>query len=228
MKITILSAGAVAPGLAKIIDSFRRETGHDVKVTFATAPAILKRSADPNIPDVVIAPPDVLTEFVKARGTASGDPIKVGRIGVGIVVRDGAPLPKIATVDEFKQSLLSSESLVYNQASTGVYLERLFEDLGIAPQLKTKTTRYADAAAVLKHVNQGKGNEIGLAALTVIIEGQHNGLKLAGPLPPEIQNYTSYAAVVSMDSSVSDAAQEFVRHLASPAARKTLSAAGIE
>jgi molybdate transport system substrate-binding protein len=117
---------------------------------------------------------------------------------------------------------------VYNQASTGIYLERLFENLGIAPQLKTKTTRYADAAAVLNHLNQGKGNEIGLAALTVIIEGKHSGLKLAGPLPPEIQNYTSYAAVVLTDGSVSDSAQEFVSYLASPAARKILSAAGIE
>jgi molybdate transport system substrate-binding protein len=227
-KITVLSAGAVEPGLAKIIDPFRRETGHDVKIAFATAPAILERLAGANISDVVIAPLGVLREWEKTRKPASGDQVTVGRIGVGIVVRDGALLPKIATVSEFKQSLLSSEWLVYNQASTGIYLEGLFERLGIAAQLKSKTTRYPDAGAVLNHVSKGNGNEIGLAALTVIIESERNGLKLVGPLPPEIQNYTSYAAVVSRDSRVFDAAQEFVRYLASPEAKKALSAAGIE
>jgi molybdate transport system substrate-binding protein len=74
-EITVLSAGAVQPGMVKVIDSFRRETGHDVKVTFATAPTILKRIGDANIADVVIAPPAVLDEWLKAgkaaRPTAS-------------------------------------------------------------------------------------------------------------------------------------------------------------
>ena len=56
-EIKVLSAGAVEPGMVKVIDSFRRETRHDVKVTFATAPTILKRIGDANIADVVIAPP---------------------------------------------------------------------------------------------------------------------------------------------------------------------------
>ena len=44
----------------------------------------------------------------------------VGRIGVGVMVREGAPLPKIATVDELRQSLLEADSVVYNHASTGI------------------------------------------------------------------------------------------------------------
>ena len=147
-EISVLSAGAVQPGMVKVIDAFRHETGHEVKVAFATAPAILKR-IDGETPDVVIAPPAVLDELVKAGKATPADRVTVGRIGVGLMVRDGAPLPKIATVDEFKQSLLSAESVVYNQASTGIYLEKLFERLGIAEHLKTKTVRYPDAAAVL-------------------------------------------------------------------------------
>ena len=60
-EISVLSAGAVQPGMVKVIDAFRRETTHDVKITFATAPAILKR-VDGETPDVVIAPPAVLDE----------------------------------------------------------------------------------------------------------------------------------------------------------------------
>jgi molybdate transport system substrate-binding protein len=227
-EIKVLSAGAVEPGMVKVIDSFRRETGHDVRVSFATAPAILKRIDDANIPDIVIAPPAVLDEWVKAGKAASANRVTVGRIGVGVMVRDGAPLPKIGTVDDFKQSLLSTESIVYNQASTGIYLETLFDRLGIAEPLKTRTTRYPDAAAVLNHVGKGKRNEIGLGAVTVIIEGESKGLKFVGPLPAEIQNYTAYAAIVVADGVAPNAAQEFVRYLTSPAAKKAFAAAGIE
>jgi molybdate transport system substrate-binding protein len=225
--INVLSAGAVQPGLVKVIDAFRHETGHEVKVAFATAPAILKR-VDGETPDVVIAPPAVLDELVNAGKATPADRVTVGRIGVGVMVRDGAPQPKIATVDEFKQALLSAESVVYNQASTGIYLEKLFERLGIAGHLKTKTVRYPDAASVLDHIRKGKGGEIGLGATTVIIEGESKGLKFVGPLPPEIQNYTIYAATVVNAGSASEAAREFVRYLTAPVAQKVFAAAGIQ
>jgi molybdate transport system substrate-binding protein len=227
-EIKVLSAGAVEPGMVTVIDSFRRETGYEVKISFATAPTILKRIGDANITDVVTAPPAVLDEWVKAGKAASANRVTVGRIGVGVMVRDGAPLPKIGTVDDFKQSLLSADSIVYNQASTGIYLEKLFDRLGIAEPLKTKTTRYPDAAAVLNHISKGRRNEIGLAAVTVIIEGEGKGLKFVGPLPAEIQNYTTYAAIIVADGDASEPAQEFVRYLTSPAAKKAFAAAGIE
>jgi molybdate transport system substrate-binding protein len=227
-EIRVLSAGAVEPGLVKVIAAFRRETGQDVKVKFATAPAISTR-IDANEADVLIAPPAVLEEWIKAGKTTQTDRVTIGRIGVGVMVRAGAPLPKITTVDEFKQSLLSAESLVYNQASTGIYLEELFRRLGIADQLKTKTTRYPDAAAVLDHVSKGKGgNEIGLGATTVIIEGESRGLKFVGPLPAEIQNYTTYAATVVSEQSASSTAREFVRFLTTATANNIFATAGIE
>ena len=46
------------------------------------------------------------------------------------MVRYGTPPPKVATVDDFKQALLNAESVVYNQASTGIYLENLFDAPG--------------------------------------------------------------------------------------------------
>ena len=225
-EINVLSAGAVAPGLAKVIDAFRRETGREVKVAFATAPAILKR-VDGETPDVVIAPPAVLDELVKAGKTTSADRVTVGRIGVGLMVRGNASLPMIGTIEELKQSLLTAKSVVYNQASTGIYLEKLFERLGIAEHLKTKTVRYPDAAAVLGHICKGKGDEIGFGATTVIIEGESKGLKFVGPLPREIQNYTTYAAVLTAGSA-QEAAREFVRFLTGPTAQKVFAAVGIQ
>lgn len=227
-EINVFSAGAVQPGIVKVIEAFRNASPHHVKITFATAPIILKRIGAPDGPDVVIAPPAVLDEWVKAAKTTAADRVTIGRIGVGVMVRESAPLPRIASVDDFKQALLSAESVVYNQASTGIYLEKLFERLGIAEQLKPKTVRYPDAAAVLDHIVKGNGAEIGLGATTVIIEGVNKGLKFVGPLPPEIQNYTTYAAAVVNTGSASDAAREFVRFLTGPVAQKVFASAGIQ
>ncbi|MBI3066926.1 MAG: substrate-binding domain-containing protein, partial [Deltaproteobacteria bacterium] len=120
------------------------------------------------------------------------------------------------------------DSVVYNQASTGIYLETLFVRLGIAAQLRTKTTRYPDAAAVLDHVSKGKNKEIGFGATTVIVEAKDKGLLFVGPLPAEIQNYTTYAAMVTADGAARDAAREFLGYLATDAAKAILAEAGIQ
>lgn len=223
-KIIVLSAGAVQPGMTSVIEAFRRERGYDFQVTFTTAPSISKRIAGGDSVDVVIAPEAVLDELVSRGQVSPHQRVTVGRIGVGVMVKEGGRLPKIATVEEFKDSLLSAESVVYNQASTGLYLEGLFERLEIGEQLKAKTTRYPDAAAVLNHIGKGKGDEIGLGATTVIIEAQSRGLTFVGPLPEEIQNYTTYIAAAMTDST---ATLEFMRYLISPEANRAFSSAGI-
>jgi molybdate transport system substrate-binding protein len=228
IAIKLLSAGAVQPGLVRVIEAFRRETGNDVRVAFATTPSIRKRLGEGEAVDIVIAPLDVLDELVRAGKAPAAERVIVGRIGVGVMVRDGAPLPKIATVDEFKRSLLNAESIVYNQASTGIYLQSLFERLGIAEQLAAKTTRYPDFAPVLDHISKGKGAEIGLGATTVISEAEIKGLKFVGPLPPEIQNYTTYGATVMVASASGDAAQALIRYLITPGAKALFTAAGVE
>jgi molybdate transport system substrate-binding protein len=227
-ELEILSAGAVKPGLIRVIEAFGRDMGADVKVSFATAPAILKQIGAGEVIDIVIAPPHVIDELAITGKISPAERIILGRIGVGVLVRDGETLPKITVVDEFKQSLLSAESVIYNQASTGTYLEALFDRLGIGREIKAKSTRYPDFAAVLDHVSKGNGREIGLGATTVIIENERNGVKFAGPLPSEIQNYTAYVAAVMANSAGHENAQEFLSYLASPTGKSLFVAAGIQ
>jgi molybdate transport system substrate-binding protein len=230
--LKILSAGAVKPGLSRVADAFGAETDHTVKISFATAPSILGRlrgdTASSKTADILIAPPSVLDDLASAGNYSVAERTLVGRIGVGMMVREDAPPPTITTVDEFKQSVLDAESLVYNQASTGIYLEGLFDRLGIGSQLLAKSTRYADFAAVLDHVSKGKGREIGFGATTVIVENAHKGVKFVGALPSEIQNYTSYLAAILPGDAVQSSAREFLHYLKSSHARSLLAAAGIE
>jgi molybdate transport system substrate-binding protein len=228
IEIKLLSAGAVKPGLVKVIEAFQHESGYKVDVTFATAPEIRKRIGGGEKPDVVLAPPALLDDLLKSGKNTAAERATVGRIGVGVMVHNDASIPTIATVNDFKQSLLSAKSVVYNQASSGIYLEALFDRLGISAQLKDKTTRYADFAAVRDHIVKGTDREIGLGATTVIIESQSKGLKFLGPLPVEIQNYTTYAATVTEGSPVTHAALALVRYFTTLAAKTIFASAGIE
>lgn len=224
-QIKILSAGAIKPGLLGVVDAFRQEVGPEVAVSFSTAPAIAERIRGGEVFDVVIAPPRLLDDLIASGHLVRGDRISIGHIGVGVLVHAGAPLPNIAAIEDFKDAVKSAQSLVYNQASTGLYLSTLFERLGIGADSELKSIRYPDFAGVLDHIRQGDGHELGFGATTVIIENRKNGIEFAGPLPEEIQNYTTYVAM-SMRDSDSDA-MEFVRYLASARAQSIFTAAGI-
>lgn len=226
-EIKVLSAGAVEPGVKAAAAAFQKASGHQVSITFNTAPQIRKRLGSGEVHDVVLAPPAVIDELAKA-GKLAQERANVGRVGLGVAVRPGAPAPDISSAEALKKSLLEAESLVFNRASTGLYFENLLRKMGIYDQVEKKTARYANAAAVMDHVLKGKGREIGFAPITEILLHKDHGLRLVGPLPADVQNFTSYTATVMNAAPAAGAAQEFVRYLGTPAAKALFTAAGIE
>jgi len=222
--VQVLSGGAVEPGLTVAADTFRKQTGNEIKISYATAPEIRRRVGAGETPDVVVAPPSVLDEIAKSGKFDNTARIEVGRVGIGVAVRDGAPKPDISTIDAFKRAVLDADSLVYNRASTGLFVEGLLQRLGLAEQTKAKTVRYA-GSEMLEHVINGTGKELAFSPVTEILLYRGKGLQLVGPLPAEIQNLTAYAA---QPVSQSKAALTFVRFLATPAAKTIFVAAGIE
>jgi molybdate transport system substrate-binding protein len=68
--------------------------------------------------------------------------------------------------------------------------------------------------------------EIGFNQVSEILA--QTTVELAGPLPPEVQNYTQFAPGIVTDSSPTDAARALVTFLSSPAAQAVLKAKGFE
>lgn len=227
-EIRVLSAGAPEPGVHAFAALVKRETGHDLKVQYNTAPQIAKRLAAGEVYDILLSPPAVIEQAIREGKVAADTRVPVGRVGAGIIVRSGATPPNVATVEALKQALLAADRLVYNSASTGIYLDQLFAGWGILEQIKAKTTRYADGASVMEHVIKGSGNQIGFGAITEIRMYVPKGLQLVGPLPAEVQNYTSYEAVVMNGASAGDAARAVLRQLATPAGKAAFVNAGVE
>ncbi len=179
-------------------------------------------------PTCVIAPPAGLKQQADAGRIAADGHAMLGKVGIGIVVRKDASGPAVATTDELKTAVLGADFVVYNTASTGLYLERLFDRLGIADQIKSKAARPPSGEAVMQLVISGSGKQIGFGAITEIKLFEPKGIKFVGPLPADIQNYTTYGAALTTSAPPSEAAKAFVAYLATPEARQAFSAAGIE
>lgn len=225
--ITVLSGGAIEPGLHAAAAAFEKQSGHRVRITFNTAPQIQKRVEGGDVFDVVIAPPAVIDTLVKAGKVAAGGP-SVGRVGLGVAVRDGAPVPDISTTDALKNAVTQADAIVFNRASTGVYFEGLLRKLDLWSATEAKTTRYADGASVLDHVRNGKGRDIAFAAITEILLYQDKGIRFVGPLPPEVQNYTSYLASLTPQGAGSAPARELAAFFATAPSKRLFAAAGVE
>jgi len=226
-EIRVLSGGAIEPGLHAAAGAYAKQSGNAVKITFNTTPEIRKRIAAGETFDVVIAPPAALDEFAGA-GKITAERAGVGRVGLGVAVRPGAEVPDISSSERLRASVLAADSIVFNRASTGIYLENLLKKMGIYDQVLPKTTRYTDAGAVMEHVLKGKGREIGFGPVTEILLQRDKGLKLVGPLPADVQNYTSYSAAPMTASANAELARAFVRWLGGPESKALFVAAGVE
>lgn len=226
-EITVISGAAVEPGLKAASAVFEKQTGRKVNITFNTTPQMRKRVASGDTFDVVIAPPAAVAEFAKA-GKVEASGVDVGRVGLGVALRPGAPVPAIATADDIKKAVLEAESIVFNYASSGIYFENLLKKMGVWERVELKTTRYVTGVEVMKHALKGKGREIAFGPITEILIEKEHGLVFLGPLPPEIQNYTSYTAVSMNAGTQKDTAQALVKFLGGPVGKPLFVAAGIE
>jgi molybdate transport system substrate-binding protein len=175
-------------------------------------------------PDVVIAPHAALDELVESGTVDRAARVSLGRVGVGVVIRDGAPKPDVSTTDALKRAVLDADAVIYNRASSGLYVEGLLQRLGLAEHIQAKTKRYTGTDMV-EPLAKGKGKEIGFMPVAQILNCRDRGLQLVGPLPADIQNYTRYAAA---PASESEGGLAFVRFLGTAEAKGIFVSAGIE
>ncbi len=222
-ELRVLSAGAVEPGLAPALAAFRAARGTAATVSYATAPRLRERILGGETPDLLIAPVALVNELVAA-GRLGEERAAIGKVGAGIVARPGGWTPAVADPEQLKRTVEQASALIFNRASTGVTMERIFERWGMTAAIAAKTVRFATGAEVLERVLQGSGDEIGFAAITEI----HlvPALRYLGPLPAEIQVSTTYAATLLPNRNPE--AAELLRFLTGPEGRAILGAGGVE
>lgn len=222
-EIKVLASTAVKTTLEELGPQFEKATGNKVDVTYSPA-SVLKEKIDQGTAfDVTILTTPIIDSLASS-GKVETPRTAVAHSGIGVAIKKGASKPDISTSEAFKQSLLKANSVGYTAGgATGAYLKTLFDKLGIAEVLKPK----------LKLLQGGVGEavtngeiEIGMTQISEILP--HPGAELVGPLPSDIQSYTSFSAAVSAASKEADAARAFVKFLAAPPALAVIKAKGME
>lgn len=226
--VKILTTGAMKAVVLELVPQFEKETGHKAVVDNDTAGGVTRRIEGGEAVDLVVNTPGGLNGLAEKGKVVRDSRANVARVGVGVVVKEGGPVPDVSSVDAFKRALVAAKTVAYidpaSGGSSGIYLSGLFEKLGIAADIKPKA-KLKRGGYVADLIASGEA-ELGLHQISEILPVK--GVKLAGPLPAEIQNYTTYAAAVSADAKQPEAARALIKLLTGPSADSVLKARGME
>jgi molybdate transport system substrate-binding protein len=227
--LKVVSGGAFKQVLNALAAQYEKETGNKLDVTYQTVGQHLALIRDGKEEfDVAVLTPDAIDGLAKEGKVVPGTRVDLAKVGVGVAVKSGAPLPDISTVEAFKKSLLAAKSVAFIDpkagGSSGIYVEGLLAKLGIAKEINAKAV-LVHGGAVADQIADGEA-EIGVHQISEILPVA--GVTLVGPLPAEIQNYTVYSAGVGSSAKDSATARALAKFLSGPHALPIIKAKGME
>jgi molybdate transport system substrate-binding protein len=218
---------------AELKPGFEQATGHRLVTTrgpsMGDSPeAIPTRLARGEAADVVVMDGGAADELVD-KGLARADGKRqLARSLIGMVVREGAPKPAMATVDEFRQMLLAAKSIAYSDSGSGTFLSTtLFPKLGIAGQIagKTRKVRGPPSGEPVAAVVARGESEVGFQQVSELIHTP--GVSFVATLPAELQPPIYFTGAVTRDAREPEAAQALIRWLSSAEAAVVITKAGL-
>jgi molybdate transport system substrate-binding protein len=228
VELKLLTAGAFKSTVMALLPEYERTSGNKVSVETETVGALMKRIEAGESFDVVVMTPETVDQLIGKGKVISGSRTNLARVGVGVMVKTGANKPDISTLEAFKKALLDAKSVSFinpaSGGSSGIYMEKLIERLGLSDQVKPKE-KLKQGGSVADYVESGQA-ELGIQQISEILP--HAGVTLVGPLPKEIQNYTVYAAGIGAGTQEGDAAKALIASLVSPSAQALFKSKGME
>lgn len=226
-EVRVISAGAVKSIVTELAQAYEKETGNKVVMEFGPMGFVRQKLAsDPA--DVVIMSDTVIADTIAKGGVVAASRADIARTGMGVGVRDGAPVPDIASVDAFKRALLEAKSIVYvdpaSGATSGTHFAAVLQKLGIADAVKAKT-KLVPGGYPAELVAKGEV-ELVVHQISEIVPVK--GVTLVGPLPKDIQKITIYSAGVAAKSANAELGRGFIAFLTRPAFKPKLAEAGLD
>jgi molybdate transport system substrate-binding protein len=231
-EIKCMCSVALKPGFAAIVPDFEKSSGHKVTFVYDTVGALTDRIQKGEGTDVAIVAGAQIDSLQQQGKVVPGSRHDVAKVGIGVYLRKGAAKPDLNSIDSLKRTLLAAKSIAYADpaggAATGVYFASLLDRLGIAAEMKPKSSLYRDYALdgpLYTDVANGKV-EMGFLPISEIIAA--GIVEYAGPLPPDAQSNVLFSAGIATSSKQPEAAKAFVEFVTSTSAQASLKSRGYE
>ena len=225
-EVRVLTAGAFKPVVAALVPAYEARTKNVVVVVNDTVGALVQRIEAGEAFDVAVLTPEAVAQLGKM-GKVVSSPVPLAQVGIGVAVREGAPMPEVGTTAAFTQALLAARAVAFiNPAaggSSGIYLAHLFERLGIADQIMQKAV-LVPGGLVATRVVSGEA-DLALHQISEILAV--SGARLVGPIPAELQQYTVYVGAISAAARDQNTAAVFLRDLTGEGAARILQQKGM-
>ena len=224
--LRVLSTNGIKAALEALKPQCEKAAGRPLAIQYNSS-AALKRIIEAGAAfDLAIMTPETTADLVKAGKIAPGTAAEVARMGVGFGIRAGAPKPDVSTAEAIKQTLLKAKSIsVVKEGASRPIVDRMFERLGIAAAIASKTTLETGTEKSGESVAQGR-SEIEIIPLSEI--PLVAGVQTLAPLPGDLQSFLRLQASVGASAADAGAAKKVIQFLTSPAAASTYKAKGME
>jgi molybdate transport system substrate-binding protein len=224
-EIKVLCNGAITSVTDELFTRFQRATGHKLTVRYEFGPVLSREIEAGEVFDVAILSLDV-EGLVKQGKIAAGTRVVLGRTGIGVGVRRGAPKPDISTTEAFKRALLNAKSVAYSgEGSSGLYVLGLLERLGITEEMRAKLKPQPPVIPTAQAVTTGEAEivVVGVALILLVPDAE-----LVGWLPPELQSYVIFTGGLSATAREPEGGRALLNFLVTPETRAMLKANGVE
>lgn len=226
--LKVLTAGALKPVVSALAPAFERTTGDRLVIDADTAGALVRRVQAGEAFDVVVVNAAGLEALAKDGRVAADSSLALARIGIGIAVRPGTTTADIGTVAGFRQALLNARAVAFIDpaagGSSGIYVAKLFERLGIAEEMRRKSV-LVTGGLVGQRLVDGDA-DLALQQMSELLAVP--GITVLGPIPADVQNYTVYAGAVGAASRDRAGAKAFLAMVSAATAAGQWKAKGIE
>jgi molybdate transport system substrate-binding protein len=224
-EIKVLSTQATEQSYRELVPQFEKASGHKVTTIFTGTLDADKRLAAGERYDLLIMSSPSIDEHMKDGKLVKASRVDLAKSGVAVAVRKNSPKPDISSVEALKKTLLAAKSIGYSTGPSGNIVMALFQRLGVLDQIKPKLKQTATGIFVGSILASGEV-EIGFQQVSEL--SQFPGIDYVGPLPAEIQQYTTFSSGIVAGAPQQDAARDLVKFLKSPAAAPVFKKRGME
>jgi molybdate transport system substrate-binding protein len=228
--LRILSAGAAQAVTERIIDAFKRDTGHEVVADFGAVGAMKKKFTSGERADVITLTQPMIEELIAAGLVQPGSRFDLGKVGTGVAVRAGTPLPDVSSADALRARILSATRIVCPDpavATAGKVVMAMLDKLGVADELRDRLQFFPNGYAAMAWLAQTVGTgDLGITQVTEILPNKN--VAYAGPLPEAFQMKAVYSVGLASKAPQAEIAKDFIARFSAASSRSLLVDAGYE
>ena len=212
--LTGISSMATRQILADLCEQYQRETGVRVEVEAVGGVDAARRVLAGEVFDLVVLADTAIEQLAAAGKVDPAGRIELVRSTMVAAVRAGAPQPDLASPEAVRQAVLGARRIGYSSGPSGVHLQGLFAEWGIAEKILPRTVQASPGVPVGSLIAEGKV-DLGFQQLSELMDLP--GVEVIGPLPPPIGLDTGFVAAPSTATGRSEAVRDFLSFLGSPA-----------